>query len=115
MKHILAVLLITACAYSIKVRHDNFLASRPAIARVHAAKVRELKAELERKQSDDSHKKMADECVDFITKQREEWFRKTEEFALLSNGVIGITLLYLGMTYLKRKEKTPNKGMKDIF
>lgn len=49
--------------------------------------------------------KMADECADFITQEREEWFRKTDQFALLSNGLIAITLLHLG-TYLQKKRNT---------
>lgn len=111
MKHIVAIMLMVASGYSIVIRHENFLASRSAIARAHAAKVREIKAELERSGGDEYHKKMADQCADFITWQREEWFRKNTEYAHLSNGVIVTTLLYLGMAYLKRRKKPPDQEM----
>ncbi|MCZ7591560.1 MAG: hypothetical protein M5U15_05150 [Kiritimatiellae bacterium] len=110
MRHLLAILLLALSAYSIAVRHENFLNSRSAIARAHSAKARELKAELERKQSDEYHQKMAEECAAFITWQREEWFRKTDEYAWLSNGIIAITLLYLPSTYLKRRKRNTEPG-----
>ena len=105
MKHIVTILLVLICGYSVTIRHDNFLASRSAAARAHAAKARELKAELERQKADEYHKKMADECADFIKQEREEWFHKTNQYAFLSNGLIAITLIQLG-TYLKRKRST---------
>jgi len=109
MKHLVTILLIIACGYTIKIRHDNFLASRSAAARAHAAKAQELKAELGRQHTDEYHLKMADECADFITQEREEWFRKANQYALLSNGLIVITLLQLG-TYLKRRTSTEPAG-----
>lgn len=109
MKHLVTILLILACGYSIKIRHDNFMASRPAVARVHAAKARELKAELGRRHADEYHLKMADECADFITQERDEWVHKTDQYALLSNGLIAITLFQLG-TYLKRKRSAEPSG-----
>lgn len=105
MKHLVTILLMIACGYSIKVRHDNFLASRSAVARAHAAKARELKAELGRHNADEYHMKMADECADFITQERQEWFHKVDQYAFLSNGLIAITLLQLG-TYLRIKRST---------
>jgi hypothetical protein len=105
MKHLLAILLLALSGYSIALRHENFLNARSGIARAHAAKARELKAELERKQSDDYHKQMAEDCAEFITWQREEWFRKVDEYAWLSNGIIAITLMYLPSTYLRRRKK----------
>ena len=105
MKHLLAILLLALSAYSIVIRYENFLNARSAIARMHSAKAQELKAELERKQSADYHTKMAEDCAKFITWQRDEWGRKADEYAWLSNGIVAVTLIYLPGAYLKRQKK----------